>query len=243
MWTVHEVSGLTGVSVRALQYYDQIGLLPPARHTEAGYRLYDAAALERLQQILLFRELEFPLKEIKAIMESPAFDRQKALSQQIGLLEMKKERLEKLIALARDIQTAGGGSAMDFSAFDTQKMEAYAAQAKASWGDTAAYREYEKKARGRTGEENSALGAQMMRIFADFGAVRGESPDSDAAQALVRRLRDFITAHYYTCTDSILAGLGEMYAAGGDMTANIDRAGGEGTAAFARAAIRVFCGK
>ena len=90
MMTVNEVSKLTGVSIRALQYYDKIGLLHPAEYTEAGYRLYDDAALERLQQILLFRELEFPLKDIQKIVENPAFDRQKALEQQIALLTLKK---------------------------------------------------------------------------------------------------------------------------------------------------------
>ena len=243
MRTVHEVSELTGVSIRTLQYYDKIGLLSPARYTEAGYRLYDEAALERLQQILLFRELEFPLKDIKRVLSSPSFDRGRALEQQIELLELKKEHLERLIDLAKDIKAKGGKSNMDFSAFDTKKMEAYAAQAKASWGHTEAYREYEKKAQGRTREETGMLGEQMMQIFADFGAVGQESPASDAAQALVQKLKDFITAHYYTCTDQILAGLGQMYVCGGDMTANIDRAGGEGTAAFASAAIRVYCTK
>ena len=89
MMTVHEVSKLTGVSVRTLQYYDSVGLLHPAEYTESGYRLYDDAALEKLQQILLFRELEFPLKEIKQIIQSPGFDRNKALKQQIALLTLK----------------------------------------------------------------------------------------------------------------------------------------------------------
>ena len=86
MKTVHEVSRLTGVSIRTLQYYDRIGLLHPAEYTGAGYRLYDDTALEALQQILLFRELEFPLKDIQRIIRSPSFDRQKALDQQIALL-------------------------------------------------------------------------------------------------------------------------------------------------------------
>ena len=93
MMTVNEVSKLTGVSIRTLQYYDKIGLLHPTDYTEAGYRLYDDAALETLQQILLFRELEFPLKDIKEIIGSPDFDRSKALEQQIELLELKKEGL------------------------------------------------------------------------------------------------------------------------------------------------------
>lgn len=243
MRTVHEVSRLTGVSIRALRYYDKIGLLPPARYTEAGYRLYDDAALERLQQILLFRELEFPLKDIRAIIDSPAFNRQKALEQQIEWLELKKEHLEQLIGLARGLQTTGGKTTMDFSAFDTKKLEEYAAQAKASWGKTEAYREFEKKTRDRTREESQMLGEQMMQIFGDFGAIRQEGPAAESAQALVRKLQGFITAHYYLCTDQILWGLGDMYAAGGEMTDAIDRAGGPGTGAFVREAIRVFCKK
>ena len=196
MMTVHEVSRLTGVSIRTLQYYDRIGLLPPAEYTEAGYRLYDDTALETLQQILLFRELEFPLKEIRQIIQSPAFDRRKALEQQVDLLELKKERLDRLIALARGIQTTGVKQNMDFSAFDTKKLDEYAARAKEAWGDTPAYKEFEQKAKGRTDTENAELNRQMMAIFADFGAIRDTDPAGEAAQALVRRLQDFITAHY-----------------------------------------------
>ena len=105
--TVNEVSKLTGVSIRTLHYYDQIGLLQPTGITESGYRQYDDTALERLQQILLFRELEFSLKDIKAIMDNPNFDRRKALEQQIALLTLKKEHLKNLIDLARDIKDIG----------------------------------------------------------------------------------------------------------------------------------------
>ena len=241
MWTVHEVSEMTGLSIRALRYYDRIGLLRPAARTEAGYRLYDETALEALQQILLFRELEFPLKDIRRIIQSPSFDRDKALEQQIGLLEMKKERLERLISLARGVRKKGADMTMDFSAFDTKKLDEYAAQARASWGATPEYREYERKSKGRTRQEEEALGSGMMGIFAEFGAIRKEDPASGRAQELVRKLRDFITEHYYTCSDQVLSGLGQMYAAGGAMTENIDRAGGAGTAVFAAEAIRAFC--
>ena len=107
MMTVNEVSKLTGVSIRTLQYYDKIGLLHPAKYTEAGYRLYNDAALETLQQILLFRELEFPLKDIKEIISRPDFDRSKALEQQIKLLTLKKEHIENLIDLAKGIKLLG----------------------------------------------------------------------------------------------------------------------------------------
>ena len=241
MMTVHEVSKLTGVSIRTLQYYDRIGLLHPAEYTEAGYRLYDNAALETLQQILLFRELEFPLKDIQQIIQSPSFDRQKALDQQITLLELKKEHLDSLISLAREIKSAGVKTNMDFSAFDTRKMDEYAARAKEAWGETPAYQEYEQKTKGRSKEETMEVSRQMMDIFAEFGAIRKEDAASEKTQCLVRKLQDFITAHYYTCTDQILSGLGQMYAAGGEMTDNIDSYGGEGTAVFAGQAIRAFC--
>ena len=242
MMTVHEVSRLTGVSIRALQYYDEIGLLPPAQYSEAGYRLYDEAALERLQQILLFRELEFPLKEIKRILENPAFDRSKALEQQIELLTLKREHIDNLIRMARNVKLTGGIT-MNFEAFDKTKLEEYAARARESWGATPEYHEYEQKSKGRTPAENRELGEQMMQIFAEIGAVKNEDPASEQVQALIRKLRDFITEHYYTCSDQVLLGLGRMYAAGGEMTDNIDRYGGEGTAAFTNAAIQAFCRK
>ena len=171
MKTVHEVSRLTGVSIRALQYYDSIGLLRPAERTEAGYRLYDDGDLETLHQILMFRELEFPLKEIRRILGSPDFDREKAIDRQIGLLRLKKERLERLLRLAREMKQ-GGKDKMDFSAFDRTELEEYARRAKAEWGGTPEYREYERKAEGRTGEEQAELNREMMRIFTEIGAER-----------------------------------------------------------------------
>ena len=113
MMTTHEIIRLAGVSIRTLQYYDKIGLLHPTGYTDAGHRLYDDADLERLQHILLFRELEFPLKDIRKIMESPDFDRSKALEQQIALLKLKKEHLEHLINFAVGIKMSGVKN-MDF---------------------------------------------------------------------------------------------------------------------------------
>ena len=240
MMTVNEVSKLTGVSIRTLQYYDKIGLLHPAKYTEAGYRLYDDAALETLQQILLFRELEFPLKEIKEIIGSPDFDRSKALGQQIELLRLKKEHIENLIELAEGIKLLGVRN-LKFDAFDTRKIDEYAAQAKASWGQTPAYKEYEEKAKGRTKEEDKKIYQGMIDIFAEFGAIRKSDPASGEAQALVKKLQNYITEHMYTCTNEILSGLGKMYAGGGDFTKNIDSFGGEGTAEFASKAIEYYC--
>lgn len=240
MMTVHEVSRLAGVSIRTLHHYDHIGLLRPTEVTEAGYRLYDDTALERLQCILLFRELEFPLKEIKGILDSPAFDRERALKQQITLLEMKKKHLENLIELAREIKTTGVKK-LDFTAFDTQKMEEYAQQARESWGQTPAYQEYEQKSADRSPEEERQLGIGLMEIIAEFGRMKGTDPADEAVRAQVKRLQDYISEHYYACSNEILASLGRMYAGGGEFTENIDHAGGNGTAEFTHRAIEAYC--
>ena len=240
MMTVNEVSKLTGVSIRTLQYYDKIGLLHPAKYTEAGYRLYDDAALETLQQILLFRELEFPLKDIKEIISRPDFDRSKALEQQIKLLTLKKEHIKNLIDLAKGIKLLGVRK-LKFEAFDTSKIDEYAAQAKASWGKTPAYKEFEEKSRGRTKEEDKKIYQGMIDIFGEFGQIRNTEPSSKDAQALVKKLQDYITEHMYTCTKKILSSLGKMYAGGGDFTKNIDSYGGEGTAEFTSQAIEIYC--
>ena len=240
MMTVNEVSKLTGVSIRTLQYYDKIGLFHPAKYTEAGYRLYDDAALETLQQILLFRELEFPLKDIKKIISSPDFDRSTALEQQIELLMLKKEHIENLIDLAKGIKLLGVKK-LKFDAFDTRKIDEYAAQAKASWGKTSAYKEFEEKSKGRTKEEDQKIYQGMIEIFGEFGQIRNSDPASEEAQALVKKLQDYISEHFYTCTNEILSSLGKMYAGGGDFTKNIDSYGGEGTAEFAHQAIEVYC--
>ena len=240
MMTVNEVSKLTGVSIRTLQYYDKIGLLHPANYTEAGYRLYDNAALETLQQILLFRELEFSLKDIKEIISSPDFDRSKALEQQIELLKLKKEHIENLIDLALGIK-AIGVKPLKFDAFDTRKIDEYAAQAKAAWGTTSAYKEYEEKSKGRTKEDNLKIHQGMIDIFGEFGQIRNTDPASEEAQEMVKKLQDYITEHMYTCTKEILGGLGMMYGGGGDFTTNIDKMGGKGTAEFASRAIEIYC--
>ena len=242
MMKVHEVSQISGVSIRALHHYDKIGLLPATEVTDAGYRMYDDAALERLQQILLFKELQFTLKEIKAILDSPDFDRGRVLEQQIQLLELRKEHLQNLIDLARGIKMIGVKH-MSFEAFDTRKLDEYARQAKASWGQTDAYKEYEKKSVGRSKEEQHVLNVQMMEIFSEFGKIKEQDPEGEAAVGLAKRLQEFITEHFYTCTDKILLGLGAMYAGGGDLTVNIDKIGGTGTAEFADKAIQSYCKK
>lgn len=240
MKTVKQVRTLTGVSIRTLHHYDAIGLLKPTQVTEAGYRLYDDAALQRLHAILLLRELQFPLKEIKEILDSPGFDPMEALVQQIHLLELQRQHLTDLIDHAREIQKAGVIT-MDFSSFDTSKIDRYTAEAKEKWGKTDAYREFQQRTAGQSNAQMQTTGDKLMDIFKEFGAIRHLSPASKKAQDLVAKLQKFITDNYYTCTKQILFGLGQMYAAGDEMNKNIDKAGGEGTGIFARDAITIYC--
>lgn len=241
MKTVNEVSKLTGVSIRTLQYYDKIGLLTPAMRTEAGYRLYDDTALERLQQILLFRELEFPLSDIRAVLEAPDFDRKKAITQQIELLTLKKQRLEAIIGLAYKIRDKGE-NIMDFNVFDTSKIEEYTKRAKTEWGDTKEYEEYTSKSSKRTKEDEKNIAAGLMAVFADFGKLKDGSTDTPEAMEHVKRLQQYITDNYYNCTDEMLMSLGQMYSASDEFKENIDKAGGTGTADFVTKAISAYIG-
>ena len=171
MRTVNEVSKLTGVSIRTLQYYDSIGLLKPTEYTEVGYRLYDEEALERLQQILLFRELEFPLKEIKDIIYNPKFNKEKVLEQQIELLVLKKEHIENLIDFARRIKTMGVNKTY-FKVFDKKKMEDYSKRAKEQWGQIAQYQEFEEKTKGVSDTQQKDVINRFMLIFTEFGKIK-----------------------------------------------------------------------
>jgi len=242
MKTIHEAAKIAGVSVRTLHYYDEIGLLRPDKVTKAGYRLYGNESLSRLQQILFFRELGFPLREIAQIMKNPNFDARQALEQHKALLILKRERLDRLIALTDSILK--GEKAMSFEEFDRSEIEAtrkkYAAEAQKRWGSTDAYQESAYKTAGYGKEEWKAIGEESDRIFSSFAACRDKDPASSEAQDLVEAWRAHISRFFYDCTKEILAGLGEMYTEDERFTQNIDRFG-EGTARFIRDAIRVYC--
>ena len=229
---IGEVARLAGVTVRTLHYYDEIGLLRLSGTTEASYRLYNDDDLAVLQQILFFRELDFPLEDIRRILQDPQYDRTDALRRQRTLLLQKRARLDGLISLVDN--TLKGESDMSFTQFDTTEIEntkkQYAAEVKARWGQTDACKEYAAKPDADTA--NAAFDA----LLDEFAQHRTLAPDSAAAQQLVAKLQAFITAHYYTCTDAILAELGQMYVADERFLKNIDRRG-TGTAAFMAAAI------
>jgi len=239
MRSIKEVSELSGVSRRTLQYYDRIGLLKPTSVTQAGYRLYDDEAIETLQQILLYRELQFPLKDIRRIMQSSDFDRNRALEEQIELLTMKKEHLDNLILFARGLYGIGV-KRMDFSAFDTRRLDEYIEQAKKNWDKTKEYQEFEQKQKGRSKEDDQRLEEAMMQLFVQFGEMKQLEPGCETVQKQVQKLRDFITEHFYACSPKVLLGLAHMYAGGGSMNENIDAVGGEGTGVFCLKAIEAY---
>lgn len=240
MRTVKEVSKITGVSVRTLHYYDAIGLLKPTKVTESGYRMYDDTALSRLQNILLFRELQFSLKEIKVILDSSNFDTSEAIAQQIGLLELQYKHIGELIAFAREIQNKGV-TAMNFDVFDKNEIEKYKAEVKAKWGDTKAYQEYKQKDIAQNEGSYSKIANELMTMFSELGGLKYLTPDSDEVQSKISALQKFITDNYYACTNEILSGLGEMYVCDERFKNNIDKAGGDGTAEFVSRAITVYC--
>ena len=130
---------------------------------------------------------------------------------------------------------------MDFTAFDTRKLEEYKMKAKEQWGDTSAYKEYEEKASGRSDEEEKVLWKEFMKLFERFGKIKDTDPASDKAQGMVKEIQDYITEHFYDCSKDILAGLGKMYSSGGEFTTNIDSVGGSGTAEFVGKVIEIYC--
>ncbi len=242
---IRKFAELTGVSVRTLHYYDEIDLLKPDFVDEqSGYRYYGDNALSRMQEIMFYRELDFSLKSIKEIISSPTYNKNEALRGQRKLLILKKKRLEKII---NAIEIAEKGErVMNFNAFDNSEFEklqkSYEKEAKSRWGNTDAYREYEKKAEKYSVEKQNGIGTEMNKIISGFSQamVSGVKATDKTAFELVKRLQGFITENLYTCTDEILICLGEMYVADERFKKNIDK-NGEGTAKFISEAIKSYC--
>lgn len=242
--TIGALSRLSGVSVRALHHYDQIGLLHPSEVGNAGYRYYDDDAIERLWQILFYRELDFPLRDIAEILSSPGFDRMRVLTEHRALLLQKRERIDQLIDLVSNAMK--GVQSMEFKPFDSSKYdemrEQYADEAKARWGNTEAYRESAWRTAKYSEEDFARIQEQSAAVFREFAALAGADPADARVQALVTRWQALISESYYFCTDEILAGLGQMYVADPRFTENLDQYGA-GTAKLMSDAIAVYCTK
>ena len=237
MKSISEIAELTGISQRTLRYYDEIGLLTPTATTGAGYRLYDGEALERLQLILLFRELGFPLQDIRRLLDSPDLDRNRAMEQQIELLTLKKQHLENLIDLARGVLNTGIRH-LNLKGFNAGQIDEYTARARALYDKTKTYQEYHQRFLALNQAERDQVDRDMEALLASFGAHLGESPESPGVQALVERLQAFLSEHFYECTPAILRSLANMCDGGGSVTENLDALGGPGTALLIAGALR-----
>ena len=241
---ISEVAKLSGITVRTLHYYDEIELLKPSETTEAGYRMYSSEDLERLQQILFFRELDFPLNEIKEIMLNPNYDKNEALNKHKEFLIEKRKRIDGLITLID--KTIKGDNNMSFKEFDNSKIEEnkrkYAEEVKNRWGNTDAYKEYEKKTSSYDGNSWNEINEGMVEILKEFADNREEDPNSDIIQSLVEKWQSYITSNFYNCTKEILSCLGLMYIGDERFKENIDKYG-EGTAEFMAKAIEICCAK
>lgn len=132
---------------------------------------------------------------------------------------------------------------MDFTVFDTTKMDEYAERAKKQWGQTDAYKEYEKKLSSTSLEKEQDAYKNLMLIFVEFGSLKEKPANALEVQNLVKHLQNYISEHFYQCTNTILSELGFLYASGGEFTENIDYAAGKGTAGFVAEAIEVYCGQ
>jgi DNA-binding transcriptional MerR regulator len=241
--TVGEVARLAGLTVRTLHHYDEIGLLVPAERASSGYRLYRRIEVERLQEVLLFRELGFGLEAIKEIVNRPGYDRTSALLRQRELLEAKAERLLEMIsALDAVVESERQGMAMNneemLEVFDGFDPGEYEAEAREHWGGTDAYQESARRTAAYTEEDWEQMGREADEINAAFLVLMeaGAPADSAEAMALAERHRSHISKWFYECTPEIHTGLGSMYVADSRFTENIDKAG-EGLARYLSDAI------
>jgi len=238
---VREVADLVGISVRTLHHYDEIGLLVPNQTTEAGYRLYSDANLETLQQILFFRELGFPLGQIKDILASPSFDREEALAMHRRMLVDKRKRIESMIeTIDKTLQHWKGDIHMTnqekFKGFDFSNNP-YEQEARERWGDKAVDESQAKIGR-LSKEQQNQLGQEMNAIYFKLAELRGGSPESAEAQATIQEWFDFLNRMGNYSLEAF-RGLGQMYVDDERFTRNIDQFG-EGLARFMRDAMAVY---
>ena len=242
-YTVGEVAELANITVRALHHYDEIGLVRPSGRTGAGYRLYDEHDLERLQTVLFYRELGFPLDDIRNVMSDPDFDRGSALREQRKLLEGESQRVERMICAVDDaIAAHERGTVMSneamFEVFGEQQRELQR-EAEQQWGDTDAWKESRRKTAHYTKQDWEELKTESEAIMERIAEVHrsGANPDSEAAMDAVEAARRQITDRFYDCSPEMHVALGEMYVQDPRFTATYE-AIAEGLAVWVRDAIR-----
>lgn len=238
---VKEVAELASISVRTLHHYDEIGLLTPDEVTSAGYRLYSDANLERLQQILFFKELDFSLKEIKNIITDPSFNPEEALNMHRLILLEKRQRLDQMIAtIDRTVLHVRGEIKMtakeQFEGFDFSQNP-YEQEARERWGDHAVDHA-NQKLHSKSTTDQKALSDQMNEIYKHLASLRHIEPASEEAQAGIKEWFTWLN-QMGSYSPEAFRGLGQMYVDDERFTRNIDQFG-DGLAVFMRDAMAVF---
>jgi len=249
--TINKVAQLAGVTLRTLRYYDKIGLLAPSARTEAGYRIYSKDDIERLQQILFFKELDFPLSKIIEILKNPEFDRREALKMQAELLAKRAERYLKLSQLAkRTLKGLKGGAIMNnkdmFNGFDYEKMEEeqkqYEGEVKERWGNSEAYKVSKEKTSKYTKEDWERINDIQMKNLKELCDLYNTKVphDEPRVQEVVDKARRFISDNFYECSLETLSGLGQMYISDERFTAYYEKCA-PGLVAYYNDAIQHYC--
>jgi DNA-binding transcriptional MerR regulator len=227
-YTVGELARITGVTVRALHHYDDIGLVVPSQRSAAGYRLYGDRDVLRLQQVLLFRQLGMALAEIAPVLDDPSFDRVAALRQHREVLVGKRARLDAMLAAldaAVRLEEVTMTEEQVKSLFDGFSPEQYEDEARERWGNTDAYKESARRAKQYGKAEWEAIRRESDAIYAGLAALM--QAGVAVGDARVRELVDAHRAHidrwFYPCSRDMQRGLGEMYVADPRFAANLDK--------------------
>ncbi|CAM5533448.1 MULTISPECIES: MerR family transcriptional regulator [Streptomyces] len=219
-YSVGQVAGFAGVTVRTLHHYDDIGLLVPGERSHAGHRRYNDADLDRLQQILFYRELGFPLEEVAALLDDPAADPREHLRRQHELLTARIEQLRKMaeaVEQAMEARTMGINLTPEerFEVFGDKDPEQYAEEAERRWGGTDSYAESQRRAATYTKEDWKRLQAEANEWSERYVALMaaGEPPTGEGAMDLAEEHRQHISGWYYECGYEMHQCLAEMYVA------------------------------
>ncbi|MBD0838912.1 MerR family transcriptional regulator [Streptomyces sp. TRM68416] len=217
-YSVGQVAGFAGVTVRTLHHYDDIGLLAPSERSHAGHRRYSDADLDRLQRILFYRELGFPLDEVAALLDDPDADPRAHLRRQHALLTARIEKLQKMAAAvehAMEARRMGINLTPEerFEVFGDHDPEQYAEEAEQRWGGTEAYAESQRRTAAYTKDDWKRMQAEVAAWAERYGALvaAGEPPTGEAAMELAEEHRQHICRWFYACSYEMHEGLGEMY--------------------------------
>lgn len=238
-----EVAKITGVSVRTLHHYDAIAALSPSRNPENGYREYSDNDMDRLQQILFFKECGFSLAQIKGLLSSPSFDREKAFNLQKKFLLHEKRRIELMLeTLEKSVQSMKGEMTMSikdkFQGFDFTNNP-YEDEARRLWGDKAVDQS-NAHIKALPQNEQEAIVKGMDNLFTDLAKIRNEAPDSATAQVAMDKMYNYFNASFgYRYSLEAFAGVGQMYVTDERFTVNIDKYG-DGLSKFLSEAMKIY---